>query len=201
VGIEAARGARGVELCAFDPSPEMVRNAERNARESGVERFTGRVGFGEDPPFPAAGERPFDLVLSSGVASFAPDIEAWLDGLVSTLRPGGTLVVGDVNRDSLGMRVRRASKPLLPIREMNARTGGDVRSLLEQRGLRLRQAAGYQLTSPVPKLQHLSDTRLRGWFSPPLLGLNALAAGIDRRLGGPLPQCFDSWVLRLEAAP
>jgi 16S rRNA G1207 methylase RsmC len=60
VGIEAAlaAGASRVELCAFDPSPQMVKLAEENARASGIARFAARTGFGEDPPFPAAGERP-----------------------------------------------------------------------------------------------------------------------------------------------
>src|SRR5205085_10478596 len=74
VGIEAAIAARSagaargadVELCAFDPSGAMVELATENARASGIEHFTGRIGFGEAPPFPALlpapGEPRFDLV-------------------------------------------------------------------------------------------------------------------------------------------
>ena len=72
VGIEAAKTARDVELCAFDPSPEMVRIVTANAASEGITGFAGRVGFGEDPPFPAEAEDAFDVVISSGVLSFRP---------------------------------------------------------------------------------------------------------------------------------
>ena len=194
VGIEAALRAREAELCAFDPSPEMVRIAAENARASGVSRFSGRTGFGEDPPFPAAGEAPFDLVYSSGVVSFARDRERWLDGLVRTIASGGTLVFGDIQRDSLGMRRRRREKPLLPLREMNAWTREEARSALERRGLRFESWCGYQLTRPVPQIAHWSDTKLGGFLSRPLLWTNQAASALLRDRA---PQRFDSWVMRL----
>ena len=191
VGIEAALAAPGAELCAFDPSPEMVKLAEGNARASGIARFASRTGFGEDPPFPAAGEAPFDLVLSSGVLSFAPDPERWLDGLARTVAPGGTLVIGDLNRESKGMRRRRETKPLLPVREMNARTREEVRAALEWRGFRFEAWAGYQLTSPVPELMHWSERKLGGALSGALLRWNRLRSGAPDH-----PERFDSWVIR-----
>lgn len=195
VGIEAALCAAQCEqLCAFDPSPEMVKIAEENARGTGIARFVGRTGFGEDPPFPAQGEEPFDLVYSSGVISFARDRDRWLDGLVRTVARGGTLVIGDIQRDSLGMQRRRREKPLLPLREMNACTREDVRSALEQRGLRFESWAGYQLTRPVPQLMHWSDTKLGGALSLPLLWSNRAASALLRDKS---PQRFDSWVMRL----
>ena len=114
VGIEAALATPDSTLCSFDPSPAMVALASENAREVGLERFEGAVGFGEDPPFPRAGEPPFDLVISSGVLSFSPDLARWLDGLASTLAPGGTLVIGDLNPASRGMESRRRHKPCSP---------------------------------------------------------------------------------------
>jgi SAM-dependent methyltransferase len=189
VGIEAALTAPDSYLAAFDPSSEMVRLAGENARASGVARFEGRVGFGEDPPFPRAGEAPFELVISSGVVSFAPDRERWLDGLVRTLAPGGTLVVGDIQRASRGMLRRRGEKLFLPARELNASTRAEIQASLEQRGLRVRRSAGYQLTRPVPQLMHWSETRGGGLLSPLLLALN-------RALAGRLSEAsFDSWVL------
>jgi len=198
VGIEAALRAPGAELCAFDPSPEMVRIATENAREAGVARFAGRTGFGEEPPFPRDGEPPFDLVLSSGVLSFAPDLERWLDGLASTVAPGGTLVVGDVHRGSRGMRARRAARPLLPVRELNARSPEEVRPALERRGFVARATAGYQLTWPIPEAMHLSETRLGGLLARPLLLLNRGGAALDRLLGHAAASQFDSWVMRLQ---
>lgn len=200
VGIEAARRLRARELAAFDPSPEMVRLAEENARASGVASFRGHTGFGEAPPFPAPGEAPFDLVLSSGVISFSPDPERWLDGLAACVAPGGELVIGDIHRDSRGFRRRRAERALLPVRELNARTRSEVRAQLERRGFTHEASAGYQLTRPVPELMHLSETRLAGLLSPPLLLANRLAASASRAFHGAAEDCFDSWVMRLRKA-
>jgi len=196
-GIEAAKRCSGASLAAFDPSPAMVERARANALAEGVLDFTGRTGFGEDPPFARAGEEPFDLVISSGVISFSPDPERWLDGLARTVRPGGTLVVGDIQRESIGFRRRRREKPLLPVRELNASTLEQVRTGLVRRGFRFERGSGYQLTWPVPELAHLSETRLRGALTWPLLWTNQLAAGLDRALGGRAPSLFDSWVMRL----
>jgi SAM-dependent methyltransferase len=198
IGIEAARLAPGAELCAFDPSPELVRAAEENARAAGIARFQARQGFGEDPPFPAAGEAPFDAVYSSGVISFSPDHERWADGLARTVAPGGALVVADINPDSRGMQWRRRAKPLLPARELNALTAQAMRALLEARGFTFQRGSFYQLTRPIPQAMHLSDTRLGGLLSAPLLLLNRAAAVLDARSGSPMPSLFDSWVMHLQ---
>jgi 2-polyprenyl-3-methyl-5-hydroxy-6-metoxy-1,4-benzoquinol methylase len=198
VGIEAARSAPQAQLCAFDPSPEMVRIAGENARASGIARFEGRTGFGEDPPFGKDGEELFDLVLSSGVISFAGDAERWLDGLARTVAPGGTLVIGDINRESRGMRARRAQKPLLPLREMNATTREEVRSALERRGFRFEAWSGYQASTPVPQLMHFDQRRLGGLASRPLLWLNMLKSRANSALGSRDISGFDSWVMRLK---
>lgn len=190
VGIEAALAAGNAELAAFDPSPEMVRNAEKNARASGVTRFVGRTGFGEDPPF---AER-FPTVISSGVVSFSPDQEHWFDGLARCCESGGTLVIGDLNPTSRGMAQRRATRALLPVRELNAISAQQARAELERRGFVHEATAGYQLTRPVPQLAHWSDTKLRGALSPLLLAWNRLRAGPTDDL-----RAFDSWVMRLRA--
>lgn len=199
VGIEAAQGLARVAVRAFDPSPEMVRIATGNARASGVADFEGRTGFGERPPWPADGEPPFDLVISSGVVSFSPDFEAWMEGLVGTLRPAGRLVIGDLNPRSRGMRRRRRSRPLLPVRELNARGADEVRAWLQARGFRHRETAGYQLTSPVPQAMHFSATRLGGVLNGPLLLANRAMTALDRATGDALAGCFDSWVMRFDA--
>lgn len=192
VGIEAALQAKDVELCAFDPSPEMTRFATENAREAGVAKFTARVGFGEAPPFPAQGEAPFDVVYSSGVISFSPDVERWCDGLAATLVGGGTLVIGDIQRESRGMQKRRGTRVLLPAREMNAQTHDEVKRRLEKRGFVHEASAGYQLTDPVPQLTHHADKKLGGALAPVLLAWNRTRAG-----AAPGPS-FDSWVMRFK---
>ncbi len=195
VGIEAAKSIPEARLRFMDPSPEMVRIAEENARREGL-TAEGRTGFGEAPPF--EGEE-FDLVISSGVLSFSPDLDGWIRGLAGTVKAGGTLVVGDLNPASRGMRRRRRAKPLLPVRELNAHTAGEIRGRLEALGFRHEETAGYQLTRPVPQAMHLSETRLKGIFSPPLLLLNRSMSAVDRAFGDGLASWFDSWVMRLRA--
>ncbi|MEO0663632.1 MAG: class I SAM-dependent methyltransferase, partial [Planctomycetota bacterium] len=82
VGIEAAKRVPGAVLSSFDPSPQMVEITGENAKANGVAEFHGKTGFGEAPPFGGDVEdKRYDLVISSGVVSFSPDVEAWLDGL------------------------------------------------------------------------------------------------------------------------
>jgi len=194
-GIEAARRFGARELCFFDPSPAMVEIARENARQEGIAEAVGRTGFGETPPFPAEGEAPFEAVISSGVISFAPEPEAWVEGLAGTVAPGGVLVIGDIQRDARGMRRRRDEKALLPARELNAQSHVDVRAWLEARGFEYGSGAGYQLTRPFPELMHLNEARLGGALTYPLLWSNRLAAATSQRLGLPGAERFDSWVM------
>ncbi len=200
VGIEAALASQSrggsPQLAVFDPSPELVRIAESNARAAGVTRCVGRTGFGEDPPFPAAGEPPFDLVISSGVVSFAADRARWFDGLARGVAPGGTLVIGDIHPGSKGMLRRRREKPLLPIREMNGMRREEARSELERRGFRFEAWSGYQLSDPIPQWNHLDATRLKGLLGPALLAWNRRAARHSAGHEGAGQDRFDSWVLR-----
>ena len=199
VGIEAALGSPGCSLSAFDPSPAMVEFTRKNAKAAGIADFTGRTGFGEEPPFPAKDEERYDLVISSGVISFARDADAWFEGLANATAPGGTLVIGDIHRLSRGMRHRRRTRALLPIREMNAFTREEARAELERRGFLHEVSCGYQLTTPIPQAMHFSETRLGGLLTWPILLANMASAGIDRALGSPLQNQFDSWVMRFKA--
>ena len=201
VGIEAARKLESPKLCFFDPSPEMVRIATENAHHAGLSDAEGRAGFGEDPPFPAEGEEPFDLVISSGVLSFSPDLDRWFDGLDRACKRGGTLIIGDIDPGSRGFARRRATRPLLPVRELNGRAPGEVRARLEALGFTHKKTAGYQLTFPIPELMHVSQTRLGGVLNPPLLWANKALAGFDGALGHPLKKAFDSWVMHFDAPP
>lgn len=198
-GIEAARGLRDVELSSFDPSPEMVRITGDNARAEGIERFVGRVGFGEAPPFPAAGEAPFSLVISSGVVSFSPDFETWMSGLARACAPGARLVVGDIDPRSRGMERRRQRKALLPVRELNGVEPKRVRAWLEARGFRYQSGAGYQLSHPIPQVMFVNETKLGGVLSHPLVWLNHAAASLDRATGARATRAFDSWVMSFTA--
>jgi 2-polyprenyl-3-methyl-5-hydroxy-6-metoxy-1,4-benzoquinol methylase len=195
VGVEAALRT-GAQLSAFDPSPQMVENTRRNARGAGVRDVDARVGFGEAPPF--AGEAPFDVVISAGVISFSPDRERWLDGLAAMVESRGRLVIADLNPRSHGMKHRRRTKALVPIRELNAATADEVRAGLERRGFAARGRSDYQLSRPIPQLMHLNETKLGGLLSRPLVWLNAAASAGDGLTSGALDVLFDSWVLAFD---
>lgn len=197
VGIEAAKVLGNVHLSSFDPSPEMVKITEANARAAGIDAFEGRTGFGEDPPFGADKSEPFDVVFSSGVASFSPDIQTWLDGLVATLRPGADLIIGDIHPSSKGFERRRRRKPLLPVREMNAFSREEIRKGLEVRGLVHVKNGAYQLTRPIPEAMHVNETKLKGLLTYPLLWANRVATWLDGSFGSPMQDRFDSWVMHL----
>ncbi len=203
VGIEAAKAIGNVKLSSFDPSPEMVKITESNAAKEGVKSFDGRVGFGEAPPFggvhEGATDERFDYVISSGVVSFSPDVETWMDGLVATLKPGADLVVGDIHPLSKGFLRRRSRKPLLPVREMNARTREAIRAGLEARGLKHIRSGAYQLTRPIPEAMHVNETKLKGILTYPLLWANKLITALDGSFGSPMQDRFDSWVMHLTA--
>lgn len=195
VGIEAALRTPGAHLAFFDPSPAMVRHAEDNARAAGLTDFEGRTGFGEAPPFPEGDEPPFDRVISSGVVSFSPDRQAWFDGLQRSCAPGASVVVGDISRDSAGFARRRKRKPMLPIRELNAMTRDEAIDALARRGFRVLRSSGYQLTWPIPQAMHLSETKLKGLLSRPLLWMNQAGAALDRGMRSPARSLFDSWMV------
>ncbi len=198
-GIETTADIPNVSLSSFDPSPEMIRITEGNARAAGIPEFIGRTGFGNAPPFPAEGEEKYDLVISSGVVSFAPSVEEFLEGLVGTLKPGATLVFGDINANSRGFRARRRARPLLPVREMNAQTAEDMRAWLEARGFQHEATAGYQLTWPIPEAMYFSERRLKGLLGFPLLLANRVLAGVNRLAANAFSNQFDSWVMRFRA--
>jgi len=193
VGIEAALA--GASVSAFDPSPAMVEIARRNAAENHVP-LDARVGFVEDVPF----EQPFDVVLNSGVISFAPDSGVFLDRLDALLQPGGLLVIGDLNPLSRGFR-RRRRRPLLPARELNGLPRASIEAMLAERGYRVEGRWYYQLSFPLPELMALSEQKWGGLGCGLALLCNRLATRLDHAWGSRAARWFDSWIVRARKAP
>lgn len=191
VGVEAA--IRGARISAFDPSPEMVKFVEQNARDNGVE-VDARVGFMERPPF----DEPFDLVLNSGVISFAPDPDDYIEGLDPLVKAGGRLVIGDLNPESRGFARRRAERPLLPSRELSGVTRDEMVRRLESRGYSVEFVRYYQNTWPFPELLHRTRSRFVGWA---ILQWNRLSSAIDAMTGARGKRGFDSWIVGARKAP
>ncbi len=188
VGIEAA--LHGGQASAFDPSPAMVEIAKRNATQNGVE-LDARVGFVEDVPF----KQPFQTVLNSGVISFAPDANVFLDRLDALLEPGGLLVIGDLNPLSRGF-ARRRRRPLLPARELNGLPRDRVESMLKERGYTVEGHWYYQITFPWPEFMALSEKKLGGLGCGLALLKNKIGTSMDHSLGSRMARQFDSWIIR-----
>ena len=189
VGIEAA--LMGASVSAFDASPAMVDIARQNAVDVGVD-LDARPGFVEEVPF----DHDFELVLNSGVISFAPDADVYLDRLDALVAPGGRLCIGDINPLSRGFRRRRQRHPLLPARELNGLTRARIAAMLERRGYTIESRYFYQLTFPVPELMAVSEQRWKGLGCGLLLGANRAATSLDHALGSKGRGSFDSWIVR-----
>ncbi|MFN0204973.1 MAG: class I SAM-dependent methyltransferase [Planctomycetota bacterium] len=187
VGIEAAK--KGAVVSAFDPSPEMVKFVLENAAAENV-KIDAQTGFVEKSPW----TEPFSLVLNSGVISFAPDADQYLDALDAMVEKGGTLVIGDLNPLSRGMQKRRATEPIVPIRELNASTRADVIRKLEKRGYNITARRYYQLTDPWNRYMYFCARNLGGIGCGYILNKNARAASVDSDDAAG----FDSWLIRAE---
>ncbi|MFQ5862267.1 MAG: methyltransferase domain-containing protein [Candidatus Brocadiales bacterium] len=92
--ILAARrvGPRGCVI-GIDVTPEMVRKAEENRRQLGMENVEFRQGPAEQLPLK---DVSVDLVLSNGVINLCPDKERVVSEIYRVLRPGGRLYVADI---------------------------------------------------------------------------------------------------------
>jgi 2-polyprenyl-3-methyl-5-hydroxy-6-metoxy-1,4-benzoquinol methylase len=131
--IEAA--ARGAEVTGLDTDPGMLAAAKERARERAVQpRFVeGRI---EALPFADAS---FDVVLAVAVLCFIADPVQAVRELARVLRPGGTLVVGDLARYSL-WAIRRRVRGWLGSptwRSAHFRSRGELRRAMAAAGLQV----------------------------------------------------------------
>ncbi|MEZ5974793.1 MAG: hypothetical protein R3E96_08095 [Planctomycetota bacterium] len=83
------------------------------------------------------------------------------------------------------------------MRELNAQSSAWVRSGLERRGFTFLRQAGYQCTWPIPQLMHVSETRMGGLLSRPLLWVNQEGPRPCPGYRRWSPRPFDSWVMAL----
>jgi len=97
-GIDTILAAREVgpqgRVIGIDLLEEMVRRAEANAREAGVEGWTEFLrGEMEDIPLP---DESVDVVISNGVINLSPRKSRVLAEVYRVLRPGGGLCIADL---------------------------------------------------------------------------------------------------------
>jgi SAM-dependent methyltransferase len=96
-GLDSLLAARRVgpkgRVIGIDMTPEMVRKADKNRRELGMENVEFRQGPVEQ--LSVEGDS-VDLVLSNGVINLCPDKERVVSEIYRVLRPGGRLYVADI---------------------------------------------------------------------------------------------------------
>src|SRR5688572_3672726 len=81
--------SRGVDVVGVDPTPSLI--AAARARDGGATYVRGRA---ERLPFPDAS---FDLVVSYLTLIDIPDVETAIPEMARVLRPGGTLLIANLN--------------------------------------------------------------------------------------------------------
>ena len=82
------------EVVAFDASADRLAHGEKLARAAGLTRVKFERGDLYSPPFP---NDSFDLVWSEFVFEYLADPDAVLARLIPLVRPGGKLVVADLD--------------------------------------------------------------------------------------------------------
>jgi ubiquinone/menaquinone biosynthesis C-methylase UbiE len=98
--IKLAQAAPDLMVTGIDLSDEILAEAERYARRSGLEdRITFKRGNVAQIPFP---DSSLDLVVSTLSLHHWSDPVGVLDEIVRVLRPGGSFQVFDLRRDMTG---------------------------------------------------------------------------------------------------
>jgi len=99
LAIKLAQAAPDLQVTGIDLSDEMLVEAERYARRSGLEdRIAFKQGNAAQIPFPDAS---LDLVVSTLSLHHWSDPVGVLDEIARVLRPGGSFLVFDLRRDMI----------------------------------------------------------------------------------------------------
>lgn len=107
--FEAARV--GASVTAIDGSAAMIDLARKRQQELGLADIRFDVALLDSLSARPAGE--FDVVLSSSVLEYLPDLSAEVARLVRLLKPGGRLILSMPNRDSLYRKAERIAFDLI----------------------------------------------------------------------------------------
>jgi len=97
IGIWLAKQLPGSEIVGFELSPDMIRIAEQNRADEGVENVRFVQGDAADlSRFEAAS---FDAVVSNGSLHHWLDPVVVFDEVARVLKPGGVVAINDNRRD------------------------------------------------------------------------------------------------------
>jgi 2-polyprenyl-3-methyl-5-hydroxy-6-metoxy-1,4-benzoquinol methylase len=145
----------GIRVTGIDASPVMVAAATAKASARHL-HATYRQGRVEELPFPT---ETFDAALLHTVLCFVKEPIAALKEVYRVLKPGGIVVLGELNAASRWTR-RRREKPEWEGTRFHTRSG--LRNLLAAAGFIPEGEAGAVLAPPVTE-NRLYWT-LAGWF-------------------------------------
>jgi len=177
-----APGAK--EVICLDATPAMLRRARAEAERAGIKNLSTVEGLAEALPFEAA---CFDVVISRLALHHFQEIEPPFAEMVRVLRPGGRLVVIDMEAAEEPLRERQdgLERSRDPSHVKN-RSRRELLALFRRHGLTV---ARMEMTGiPVP----LADW-LRLTATPEQTG-RAIAAALRRELSGGDATGFDPFV-------
>lgn len=131
IAVELA--SRGARVTAIDASAEMLEMARRRAAEAG-HAIDFHLASVQAMPFPAVS---FDIVFAKTILCFVQDARPAFAEISRVLRPGGRLVIGELNKWSswaAGRRIRAwAGSPLWKLGRF--RTPRELQKLASGAGL------------------------------------------------------------------
>jgi ubiquinone biosynthesis O-methyltransferase len=145
--LVCAMASRGADVSGVDPDPAMLAAARSRAEKAGL-----RATFLEDRverlPFPDAS---FDVVTSVTVLCFVPDTAGAVREMARVLRPGGRLVLGELERWSAWAILRRVRGWLgsATWKAARFRTATELRALAMGAGLSVTEIRGAVYYPPV----------------------------------------------------
>jgi len=157
--------AKGGDVTGVDGAPNMIRLCEQQKAERGLQnvRFMqARLPAVDEPAL-----RNADLVISSSVIEYVPDLEATLALFGRLVKPGGTLIVSMPNRQSLSrmyerLKFKLTGQPHIYRHIIHFTTPRALARRLASAGLRLEEVRYYTHFTRVARL-----TRALG--CPPVL--------------------------------
>jgi ubiquinone/menaquinone biosynthesis C-methylase UbiE len=152
---------RGGSVTAIDASQDMIDAARRRADESDIS-LELHVASAQSLPFPDA---RFDLVVAVTILCFVDDAKPAFAEIARVLKPGGRLVIGELNKWSTWAAERRIrawlGSPLW--RRGRFRTPRQLQSLAHSAGLVPEAVIGanfYPRCAAAARLMQRYDTRV-----------------------------------------